>query len=197
MAVDPRPKAPEPLLAQCAQAEALLVALGRALTHYDGAALGEAEKMAAQIHVAEKTLTRELLGTPWQSVPGHLERIGDQAETILRCARIVIAEGVPFSDRAVAEVEELMVRAAELLRLVHDALETRNRFLLDAVARKGTALASRASTFADAHEARLVEGVCVPQASSLFLAILDSLRGIEWHARQVGQRLRTGAVSAA
>jgi Na+/phosphate symporter len=197
MAVDPHPRAPQALLDQCAQAEALLTTLARALTHYDRAALERADELAAGVHAAEKRLTADLLRTPWQFVPGHLERIGDQAETILRCARAVVRDGVPFSDRAVAEVEELMMRAAELLRLVHDALETRNRFLLDAVARKGAALGARASAFAETHEARLVEGVCVPQASSLFLAILDSLRGLEWHARQIGQRLRTGASSAA
>ncbi len=197
MAVDPHPKAPQPLLDQCAQAEALLAELGRALTHYDRAALERAGALAAEIHRAEKTLTQELLKTPWQFVPGHLERIGDQAETILRCARIIVTEGIPFSDRGVAEVEDLTMRATELLRLVHDALETRNRFLLDAVARKGAALTTRAAAFAEAHEARLVEGVCMPQASSLFLAIIDSLRGIEWHARQIGQRLRSGAITAA
>ena len=197
MAVDPHPRAPQALLDQCAQAEALLATLARALSHYDEGALARAEELAASIHAAEQRLTGDLLRTPWQFVPGHLERIGDQAETILRCVRTVLRDGIPFSDRAIAEIEELMMRATELLRLVHDALETRNRFLLDAVARKGSALGSRAAAFAEAHERRLVEGVCVPQASPLFLAILDSLRGLEWHARQIGQRLRTGAITAA
>jgi hypothetical protein len=33
------------------------------------------------------------------------------------------------------------------------------------------------------------EGVCMPKASSLFVAILDYFRGIEWHVRQIAQRL--------
>ncbi len=186
-------QAAERLLAMCEQAEALLQALDRAFTHYDRAALARAEQLAAEIHGAERPLTTALLRSRWAFVPGHLERIGDQAETILRCVRIILGDGVPFSDRAVGEVGELMGRAAELLRLVRDTLQTRNRFLLDTLARKGKALATRAAGFAEAHEARLVEGVCSPRASSLFLAIIDSLRGIEWHARQIGQRLQTAA----
>ncbi len=185
-----RRQPPEELLAMCEQAEALLAGLNRAFAHYDRAALAGAERLAAQVHAAERTLTEALLRTPWAFVPGHLERIGDEAETILRCIRIILTDGVPFSDRAVGEVDELMRRAAEMLRLVRDAILTRNRFLLDALEREGTALADRAASCAEAHEARLIEGLCSPRASSLFLAMLDALRGIQWHARQIGRRLR-------
>ncbi len=188
-----RRQPPEELLVMCEQAEALLVTLNQAFTHYDRVALARAERLAAGVHAAETTLTAALLRTPWAFVPGHLERIGDEAETILRCIRIILTDGVPFSDRAVGEVDELMRRAADLLRITRDAILTRNRFLLDTLDREGAALADRAASCAEAHEARLIEGVCSPRASSLFLAILDALRGIQWHARQIGRRLRSAA----
>jgi Na+/phosphate symporter len=189
----PAPRPPDDLLELCEDAEALLRELGRAFTHYDRAALGRAERLAARVHAAEKALTATLLRTPWAFLPGHLERIGDQAETILRCVRIILDQGVPFSDRAVGEVEDLLGRGAELLRLVRDVLATQSRFLLQAVARESVALAARANRYAEAHEARLVEGVCVPRASSLFLAIVDSLRAIEWHVREIAERVAAAA----
>jgi hypothetical protein len=40
-----------------------------------------------------------------------------------------------------------------------------------------------------------VEGLCMPKASSLYVAILDDLKGIEWHTRQIAQKL-AGATAA-
>jgi Na+/phosphate symporter len=194
---DAAPRAPDALLTVCEDAEAFLRELARAFSHYDRAALGRAEGLAARVHAAERGLTADLLRTPWAFVPGHLERIGDQAETILRCVGIILDQGVPFSDRAVGEVEDLLDRAAELMRLVRDALATRSRALLRVVAQKSTGLAARANRYAEAHEARLVEGVCLPQASSLFLAIVDSLRAIDFHVREIARRIGPGQAGGA
>ena len=39
------------------------------------------------------------------------------------------------------------------------------------------------------HEERLIEGVCMPKASSAYLAMLDYLREITRHARRIGTRV--------
>jgi len=46
-----------------------------------------------------------------------------------------------------------------------------------------------ASDFARAHEERLIEGVCLPKASSAYLAMVDYLREIVRHARRIGARM--------
>jgi Na+/phosphate symporter len=46
-----------------------------------------------------------------------------------------------------------------------------------------------ASGYARAHEERLVGGVCMPEASSAYLAMLDYLREIIRHARRIAARI--------
>jgi Na+/phosphate symporter len=46
-----------------------------------------------------------------------------------------------------------------------------------------------ASEFATMHEERLIEGLCMPKASPLFLDILDAIKGIAWHAKEIAEKL--------
>ena len=53
-----------------------------------------------------------------------------------------------------------------------------------------------ASSYAEAHETRLIDGVCQPQASSAYLAILDSLREVARHSRQIAHRVAATRLAA-
>jgi hypothetical protein len=39
------------------------------------------------------------------------------------------------------------------------------------------------------HHQRLIEAVCLPKESSMYLAMVDYRKGIESHTRQIGQKL--------
>ena len=67
-------------------------------------------------------------------VPVHLERIGDNIELLVRALTTVIREGIPFTERAVKELNTLFTRAIELLECVRDVLLTQNRILLRYIA---------------------------------------------------------------
>jgi hypothetical protein len=53
-----------------------------------------------------------------------------------------------------------------------------------------------ANEYALFHEQRLIEGVWKPRASSLYLAMFDDLKWIEWHAWQIGEKLAPAPLSA-
>ena len=118
----------------------------------------------------------------------HLDRVVGNIEMLAAEAERALKEGALFTDRATREIRGLFDTVIELLEDLQDALSTGNRTLVRTILDRG-ASARRANEFARLHEQRLIEGVCQPKASSLYLAMLDHLRGIEWHARQVAEKL--------
>jgi len=119
----------------------------------------------------------------------HLERIGDNIEFLVRATQTMVREGVPFTERAMREINALFEKAIELMECVRDAVLTRNRVLVAHVLAEGQRYERIADEYALAHQQRLIEGVCMARASSVYLALLDYLKGIEWHTRQIAQRL--------
>ena len=166
----------------------------------DHVSLGAAERLGREIHCQEKVLMETLVTDAEVStrpaskedtvfVPMHLERVGDNLEALAAVIRTMIADGVLFTDRAMREVGSLFEIAVELLECVRDGLRTGNRTLIRHILLAGLRCEMMANDFARFHEQRLIEGVCLPRASSLYLAMLDYLKGIEWHVRQIGEKL--------
>jgi len=166
----------------------------------DVSALEKAATLGESIHTREKELTRLLLAqsAPEQLrfVPGHLERIGDAIEGLLRCLHTMQAEGTLFTDRGVREVNRLFGKAVELLECARDLMLTGNRVLAAHVAGESGRFQELADEFARAHEERLIEGVCMPRASSAYLAILDYLREVVRHTHRIAERLAPAVESA-
>lgn len=167
----------------------------------DTAPLQRAEQLGREVHQQEKALTEafvtKLPGSPGAGgthhevffVPMHLERIGDNTEFLIKAIRSMVRDGTPFTERAMREVNSLFEKAVELIECVRDLVPTKNRVLIKHILEQGERYAELANEYALAHQQRLIEGVCMPNASSLYLAILDYLKGIAWHARQIAQKL--------
>jgi Na+/phosphate symporter len=162
------------------------------------AALGRA------IHKHEKELTERLLAAPpagegLRLVPAHLERVGDAVEGLLRCLRTMERESTVFTEGGTREMNQLFERSTELLECARDLLVTGNRVLARHVEIESMRFQALASEFARAHERRLLDGVCLPAASSAYLAMLDYLREVTRHARRIAARVvprEANAVSA-
>ena len=162
--------------------------------------LKQAEKKARDVHLKEKELTAWIVDRVSKEedsgelsalafVPGHLERIGDSVEDVLSCIRTMLKEGTLFTDRARGEVNTLFEKSIELLECVRDILHSRNKVLIRHVREEGEKLHRLSRGYALAHEERLIQGLCMPKASSVFLAFLDSFTEIERHTRQIVDRL--------
>jgi Na+/phosphate symporter len=160
--------------------------------------------LGSAIHKRETELTERLLAAPTESeglrfVPSHIERAGDAIEGLLRCLATMDAEGTVFTEGGVSEIDRLFDKATELLECTRDLVLTRNRVLARHVEIESMRFQDLASEYARAHEARLVGGVCMPEASSAYLAMLDHLREITRHARRIAARVvphESTAVSA-
>jgi Na+/phosphate symporter len=101
----------------------------------------------------------------------------------------MIHEGVLFTPRARQEIVGLLDLASEAVECLRDAILTDNRTLIRHVLDQAHRCEDQATDFAMFHEQRLIEGICVPRASSVYLAMLDYLRGVESHVRQIALKM--------
>lgn len=124
-----------------------------------------------------------------QSLVTRLQVVGETLMALSSPISQKIKGGVLFSDKAVSQVNMLFDHQAGLLRSVMDVLKTDNAFLKRYIQEEGRKLVQSCNDFATEHEARLIEGVCLPQAAPLFLAILDQMRTAGQHVVNLGQIL--------
>ncbi len=161
---------------------------------HDGSGLEVAAALGRAIHKRENDLTEQLLAAQPEReglrfAPSHLERIGDAVEGLIRCVRGMESEGTVFTDNGAREVDQLFEKALELVECARDVALTGNAVLARHVEIESMRFHDTASDFARAHEARLLDGVCAPKASSAYLAMLDHLREVTRHARRITARI--------
>ncbi|RMF86740.1 MAG: Na/Pi cotransporter family protein [Nitrospinota bacterium] len=192
------------VLSMCQQTLEVLKLVWQGFRRQDMESLQQAKQLCQEIHQREKVLTEKVVKELSDQsgflaeeqelffAPLHLERIGDNVELLIRALESVLAEGILFSERAIGEINTLFEKATELLECIHDVLVTKNRVLIRHILEEGRHYEELVNEYASVHQQRLIEGVCMPKASSIYLAILDDLRGIEWHTRQIAQELAAG-----
>ncbi|MFA4903049.1 MAG: hypothetical protein WC600_09915 [Desulfobaccales bacterium] len=89
-----------------------------------------------------------------------------------------IRGGVLFSDKAVTQVNFLFDQHTGIIRSVLDIFKTDNEFLKKFVLEESRKLGQACLAFATEHEERMIEGLCLPQAAPIFLALLDRMGAI-------------------
>jgi Na+/phosphate symporter len=157
------------------------------------------ETLGAEIHNEEKDLTTAIVCSPRTTdavlktillFPGKLERAGDLLESMLNVAKIKARDGIAFSDKAQAELAQLFDLLRDMIRNFRDLVSTLNPTLLEVLLSQQKQLAQMTLDFALTHEDRLISGLCSPKASSLYLDILDSVRNINRHFRDMTEAMQ-------
>jgi Na+/phosphate symporter len=163
------------------------------------AALDEADALAAKVHEFEKTFAERVIhqGRDKEgsklllALVGHVERVGDCIEAVVRTVRCKIQEGTLFSDKAVQELTQIFDATKDLLRNVKDAVVTGNLILLEHVVTCSDRVSETAAEFSTQHQERLISGICQPKHSSLYLDLVDNLRTSCWHAREMALKVKS------
>jgi Na+/phosphate symporter len=153
--------------------------------------------LAQELHRREKRLTdhaaMEVRERPWSLgsaehlafLPAGLERVGDCLEALARCQSTLHAEGLGYSERAIGEVMNLYARAGALLEGFTTIVRTGARGELPALRRAAEEFEALCDRVALSHQERVLQGICLPRASSVFLSMLDSFREIERYVRRM------------
>jgi Na+/phosphate symporter len=123
------------------------------------------------------------------SIPGHLSRIAEDIEKFIDLVDKKNRDHVLFSDKAVNEAMFLLQRLVEILRPATDMILARNIFLSKYVQKSQSDLSKMADEYATLHEERLIKGDCLPVSSSLYIGMLDHIKRIAWHAKQITVKL--------
>ncbi len=171
--------------------------LSKAVVSGSLAQMDACEPLARGVHEQEKVLTRALISAEVKTVrlsdvirfPYRLERVGDLLENILKCCRIKSRDGIPFGDKAHAELDQLFALLVDMFVNLRDAFVTTNKYLVDRILADGRNLSLALQDARLAHWERLERGFSAPQASSLYLDILDSITAINEYIAKMCDRL--------
>ncbi len=122
---------------------------------------------------------------PYAPIPTHLSLIVHHIEKLSECIDKKNRESILFSDKAVKETIFLLQRLNEILTPTADIVLARNTFLSMYVEESQVGVGKMAAEYATLHEERLIKGVCVPVASSLYITMLDAIKSIAWHTKEI------------
>jgi hypothetical protein len=165
----------------------LVQLIWEAFRHQDLSHVGAAEHLLRDVR-----RTHSSPGTP-------ADQMVTSVADLLSVVRNMLEDAVPFTERAMREINSLFDKGVELLECARDALVTENRVLVRHILASSAQYAQLANDYAMAHQQRLVEGVCLPQASTAYLDMLEHLKGVGRQTRRIAEELalRHGPTTAA
>jgi Na+/phosphate symporter len=171
--------------------------LSKAVYSGSKAQLDACEAFAKEIHAQERALTRNLVKSEVKGdllrglmrFPFRIERIGALMENILKCVRSKSEDGIPFSDKAHAELDQLFGTLQDMLVNFRDALRLPNKVLIQHILSQGTRLREMLEDFRQAHWDRLEAGFCSPDAGAVYLELLDSFKGANAYLEKMSNTL--------
>jgi Na+/phosphate symporter len=146
--------------------------------------MDKCEALAHDVDQQENVLTRQLIESDLEGdllkglirFPYRLERIGDMLESILNCCRIKARFGLPFSDDAYREIDELFTSLIKMMTNLRDAFILPNEVVLEAILSEGKKVSWTVEECVVAHWMRLEAGLSAVEASSMYRDILDSMK---------------------
>jgi Na+/phosphate symporter len=111
----------------------------------------------------------------------HLQLICENIAALGEPIRKKILDKLLFTDKAFFDVNYVFTHQTGLMRSLLDFLKTDNPLLRKYSEEEAQNLIQMCLNAATEHENRLIEGICLPQASPVFLGILDHMRLICRH----------------
>jgi len=126
---------------------------------------------------------------PYLSIASSLGRLTYNIQGILDRVRGKSENHILFSDQAVKEVSEVFQGAMRLLENLPNLLTTESKSLAQRIGEEGRSMLKVADAYSEDHEERLMNGVCVPEHSPLYLSIIESLKGVMVHTLAVSGKI--------
>ncbi len=153
----------------------------------------KADKAGSRAATMTEVLVEERKEEPraalYVSVPSHMARMGAGLLRIADSLKTKTKENVLFSDRADSEVTYMFERIRDILVNARDMVLAPNTLVARHMEESQRAVDKIALEYSTKHEERLIEGLCAPKASQLYLEMLDSFKNIAWHAKEIAQDL--------
>jgi len=107
-----------------------------------------------------------------------LQTIALAIENLMYKMESKLVSNILFSEKALSEIKALFRLMREQFRDTKDYIITRNPALQEAVKMQTDKMFKMIEDLAIVHQNRLITGICMPQASYIYLDITDSLKRI-------------------
>lgn len=159
--------------------------------------LDECVARLAEIRASEPELSKELAKMirhnngrkVYKEIPQHFLYICDNLETLAEMLRKKIEENILFSDRAITEVSFLSQNLLEIIKAASDLVMVKNPVLLRYIQESEAMVVKATIEYATHHEERLIEGLCLPIASPVFLKMLEAVKGIAHQSKLIAESI--------
>ena len=126
---------------------------------------------------------------PLLSMASSFDRMAYNIDGIVHQVKVMAKESIPFSDRAIREINDIFQEAMDLLESLPDLILTQNKHLAQHMGEQVRSVFKMANGYSEGHEERLIQGVCMPRSSPIYLGILESLKGVLVHTLEVSGKI--------
>ena len=126
---------------------------------------------------------------PYLSIASSFDRMTCNIEGILDRLRAKSGKHILFSERAVKEVNDVFQETIRLLEYLPNLIATENKLLGQRIGEEGRSVFEIVNTYSEEHEERLIQGICEPEHSPIYLGILESLKGVTVHILEVSGKI--------
>ena len=126
---------------------------------------------------------------PYLSIASSLGRLTYNIQSTLDRVRGKSENHILFSDQAAKEVNGVFQEAMRLLENLPNLFTTESKSLAQRIGEEGRSMFKIADGYSEEHEERLINGVCVPKHSPLYLSIIESLKGVVVHTLAVSGKI--------
>jgi len=163
--------------------------------------LKEAEEVEDKIHQYSSELTSFIISKnaprkngkerikPYLSIASSLGLLNYNIQSTLDRIRGKSENHILFSDQAVKEVNGVFEQAVGLLGILPNLFTTENKSLAQRIGEGGRSVIKMADRYLEEHEERLIDGICVPEHSPIYLSIIESLKGVTVHTLAVSGKI--------
>ncbi len=126
---------------------------------------------------------------PYLSIASSLDRMAYNIEGVLSRLGMKVENHILFSDQAVKEVNDVFQEAMRLLENLPNLITTENKLLAQRMGEEGRVILKIANGYSEIHEERLIQGICVPKSSPIYLGMIESLEGVIVHILEVSGKI--------
>jgi len=126
---------------------------------------------------------------PYLSMASSFDRMSSHIEGIVERLKAMTRDQVLFSDRAIREVNDVFQKAMDLQESLPELIRNQDKPVAQHIGEQVRSVFKIANGFSEDHEDRIIQGICMPKSSPMYLGILESLKGIFTNILEVSGKI--------
>ncbi len=120
-----------------------------------------------------------------EQVVEMLERMGDEAASLVERIEIKVSENLLFSDIGVAQFNETYRAMKKSVDMMREFLKEKNSALKERIIENGFHVKELVERYRNEHTDRLIKGICTPMAANMYFDMLDFMGNLARHSSNI------------